>query len=77
MNREFDRDVRRYVKEVKSMQRKRPVTLVQVGGGLIALAVLIYLLTLLSGFLFYIAGIALAVGIVLLIVGLVMPNKQV
>ncbi len=59
------------------MQRQRTTNLVQIGGGLMALGVLIYLLTFLSGFLVHIAGLALGVGLILLILGLVMPNRRV
>jgi hypothetical protein len=59
------------------MQRQRPANLVQIGGTLIAAALLVYLLTFVTGFLVHIAGIAFIIGLILLIVGLVLPGRRI
>ena len=63
--------------EISMRQEKRPFNLVQIGGGLMALGVLIFVLKFVTGILVHIAGVAVVIGLIVLVAGLVLPNRRV
>ena len=58
------------------MQREKSATLVQIGVALLVAGLVVQFALMLSRFLYPVAGLAIVAGIVLAIIGLVMPGRR-
>lgn len=58
------------------MQNQKQTNLVQIGGGLIVLGLVVYLVQFAAHLIAPLAGLAILAGLILLVIGLVMPNRS-